>query len=255
MSILKRSSIALIASVALASPAMAQTFQFNVTSCFYTGSSACTTYGDPKTYTWNSNNSSITFDGAAVSGTPNGSGSFANFLLGTFSFYNSSGTDNLPSDLKMRMRVDFIAPTGISQDPYTFAYADIDGQVKSVSGPDQGDVSWTFSGANDVYFTGGSTGTFKFTVHDGNMSNFATSGSVYGSIQCVTEDNAGYSHQSYGGGDDDDGPSTPTYHNSSCAPGGSAGAQGSVVPEPSTYMLMATGLAGLGFVARRRRRA
>ena len=115
-----------------------------------------------------------------------------------------------------RLRLTFTSPATAPQTVFT---ADVDGDY-SWLGYD--DASIAFGGPQTISFAGGS---FQLWVQDVSLNNSWLNPSDADPIQAKI-----YGWQS----------------------GGGSGV-GSVVPEPSTYALLGTGIAALGLVARRRR--
>jgi hypothetical protein len=256
MSKLKLSALALVAAAALSSPAAAQTFAFTSSGCFYYGSNGCSAFSDPSTFALDGGSFDpnargddkskfqITYDGYSVSGTPTSAGTFAPFTVGALTFNNTTTNSSFNfNNVGFRLRVLFSAPSTTSPNPYTYT-ADLDGTVNK---DDQGRLTWNFS-PDGAIFSYGTNGFFRLTINDaGTGQSFVNTANLTGGIQCLTQ------NQSRG----DDEHSNSTYSNSACVSGDPAPprntAPTNTVPEPSTYALMAAGLAGLMAVSRRRR--
>lgn len=239
---LKLSALALIAAAAMASTVQAQSFAFTTSGCFYFGSGGCSTYGNPGTFIMPGSTEGatyqMTYTGAPVSGVANSSGLFGPFTIGALTFVNTTQNAYYWENLKFNLRVNFTAPASTSPNPYTFS-TQLNGFV---SKDNLGNLSWMFA-PDGAIFTYGTTGLFRLTVADTPPNeNFVNAAQLGARVQCLTQTQNG------------DGV---FYANAACAPTDQSPpikiSATNVVPEPSTYVLMASGLAGLMVFARRRR--
>lgn len=227
---LRAATAAIAASVALAATAHAQTtFTGFTNACFFVGVGSCTpenvsanvtdVFG-PLSYR-NSTFSGITSLGfLGIGNVPSATLNVDN--LGSFTLTNGLQLFNGES---FNLRVNFTAPSGVSPNGPVYT-ATLLGNVTPL-GTDNGGVSINFGPSNTQSFAFDG-GTFTLKVNDVTIQGVGAGGVGAGAPDKLVE------------------LSGQILATTSSA--------ANIVPEPSTYLLMAAGLAGLGIAARRRRR-
>ena len=209
--------VALAASVVLAAPASAQV-----------------SWTDWTSVGTNSVSGSMMFNATPVNVTFTGAYSFAQLGCGTdfwlpASTYTGAGVPNAPTNCEL------IGLNSGGLKTITFSQAVVNPLIGLVSWNGQPTVS--FNGPLQIVANGcGYWGCGTMSVNGNDLS---TSGEVHGTIRLV----GSYTSVSFTDGSEN-------WH------GITVGAENlNVVPEPSTYLLMAAGLAGVFAIARRRRSA
>lgn len=160
--------------------------------------------------------SGLSFTGGTFGRTLYGPSDFDFVTLGSMRLIEDP--QNTITDGTFRLRVTFSSPATAAQSIFT---AEVDGHYRTGMFAND-DASIAFGGPQTITFAGGSFDLWVFDVDLHNsLLNPSDADPIVGKV---------YNWQPNGGG-----------------------SAGSVVPEPSTYALLGTGIAALGLLARRRR--
>lgn len=208
---------AALATAAVSFPAKAQLMlQYSTTGCFYKGTTACTVGASSASIL----NSGLSFTGVTNGNLSVGPGGDKDINLGSFTFvgnqafnFDPNGSSN---DWGFRLWVSFISP--ITTPGGTDRIADFSGETSIDHTNDKLDIKFPDNSTTFTY----AGGSFRLDVENVEDITWGDTKTLKGEIDCEKSDN------------------------DTCKPP-------TRVPEPTSFGLVAAGIAGIFAVARRRR--